>query len=238
MRRAGVRRSPEGRRPAGDERPAKPAAPRRRRRSRCRDARILKRPDPRIRAQRSQQPSGEEQGVGSRVRVISSRTLQRSQAGSRDDQRSLGDPRPAAQQLLVGQTRPYGIRTPFFGVAVGSGVPIYQQLVAQVRRRIAGGQLKAGDKLPTARDLAQSLTINPMTMSKAFGLLEAKALLVRQPGRAMVVAEQHVSARSFADRVGLLRPTLVQAAQESRELQLPRRLLVNILKTLLGTRQA
>ena len=120
----------------------------------------------------------------------------------------------------------------------GSTEPIYHQLVAQVRRLIASGQLKAGDKLPSVRELAQSLTINPMTVSKAFGLLEAEALLVRQRGRAMVVAEQHVGARSIADRVGLLRPTLAQAAQESRELQLPRRLVVNILKTLLGTRQA
>lgn len=130
------------------------------------------------------------------------------------------------------------IRTSFFGVAVGSSEPIYQQLVAQVRRLIAGGQLKAGDKLPSVRELAQSLTINPMTVSKAFGLLEAEALLVRQRGRAMVVAEKHVGARSIADRVGLLRPTLVQAAQESRELQLPRRLVVNILKTLLGAGKA
>ena len=99
------------------------------------------------------------------------------------------------------------IRASLFGVAVGSGEPIYQQLVAQVRRLIAGGQLKAGDKLPSVRALAQSLTINPMTVSKAFGLLEAEALLVRQRGRVMVVAEQHVGARAIADRVGLLRPT-------------------------------
>lgn len=130
------------------------------------------------------------------------------------------------------------IRASLFGVAVGSGEPIYQQLVAQVRRLIAGGQLKAGDKLPSVRALAQSLTINPMTVSKAFGLLEAEALLVRQRGRVMVVAEKHVGARSIADRVGLLRPTLVQAAQESRELQLPHRLVVNILKTLLGAGKA
>ena len=130
------------------------------------------------------------------------------------------------------------IRTTFFGVAVGSGEPIYQQLVSQVRRLITGGQPKAGDKLPPVRELAQTLTINPMTVSKAFGLLEAEALLVRQRARRMVVAELHVSARSIADRVGLLRPTLVQVAQESRQLQLPRLLVINILKILLGRRQA
>ena len=122
----------------------------------------------------------------------------------------------------------------FFGIVVGSGEPIYQQLVAQVRRLIAGGQLKAGDKLPSVRDLAQSLTINPMTVSKAFGLLEAETLLVRQRGRAMVVAEQHQTARAMSERVSLLRPTLERAAQESRELRLPGRLVVNMLQTILG----
>jgi len=53
----------------------------------------------------------------------------------------------------------------------------------------------------------------------------------------MVVAEVHRSARSISDRVGLLRPTLVRAAQESRELRLPRRLVLNTFKTVLGGHQ-
>jgi len=129
-------------------------------------------------------------------------------------------------------------RASIFGVVVGSAEPIYHQLVAQVRRLIAGGQLKAGDKLPSVREIAQSLTINPMTVSKAFGLLEAEALLVRQPGRGMVVAQQHQQALSVEERLRLLRPTLKRAVQESRELLLPQGLVVDVFMGCLGEPKA
>ena len=77
-----------------------------------------------------------------------------------------------------------------------------------------------------------------MTVSKAFGLLDADALLVRQRGRAMVVAQQPASARSIADRAGLLRPTLEHVAQESRELRVPQRLVLSVLNAILGHRKA
>ena len=46
------------------------------------------------------------------------------------------------------------IQASFSGVVIGSTEPLYHQLVAQARRLIASGQLKAGDKLPTVRELA------------------------------------------------------------------------------------
>ena len=108
-----------------------------------------------------------------------------------------------------------------FSVVAGSSEPIYRQLVAQVRRCVAGGQLRAGDELPSVRDLAQALAVNPMTVSKAFGLLEAEGLVTRRRGLAMVIAEQHRRAQPAADRIDLLRPTLERAAQEVHQLQLP-----------------
>lgn len=107
-----------------------------------------------------------------------------------------------------------------FTVAAGSTEPIYRQLVAQVRRCVAGGQLRAGDDMPSVRDLAQALAVNPMTVSKAYGLLETEGLLERRRGLGMVVAAQHQRSRPVADRVALLRPTLEQAARETHELQL------------------
>ena len=120
-----------------------------------------------------------------------------------------------------------------FSVVVGSAEPIYRQLVAQVRRCVAGGQLKAGDELPSVRDLAQSLAVNPMTVSKAFGLLEADGLLERRRGLAMVVAPQHRRAQPTAERVELLRPTLERAALEARQLELPAAQALALFKTLL-----
>ena len=124
-----------------------------------------------------------------------------------------------------------------FSVAAGSPEPIYRQLVAQVRRCVAGGQLKAGDELPSVRELAQSLAVNPMTISKACGLLEAEGLVTRRRGLAMVIAEQHRRAQSAADRVDLLRPTLERAAQEVRQLQLPMAQALALFKTILNEQQ-
>ena len=124
-----------------------------------------------------------------------------------------------------------------FTVVSGSAEPIYRQLVAQVRRCVAGGQLKAGDELPSVRELAQSLAVNPMTVSKAFGLLEAEGLVTRRRGLAMVIAEQHRRAQPTADRIDLLRPTLERAAQEVRELQLPAAQAVTLFKTILNEQE-
>jgi GntR family transcriptional regulator len=121
----------------------------------------------------------------------------------------------------------------YFSVVAGSPEPIYRQLVAQVRRCVAGGQLKAGDELPSVRELAQSLAVNPMTVSKAFGLLEAEGLVTRRRGLAMVIAEQHRRAQPAAERIDLLRPTLERAAQEARQLQLPAAPALSRVKTIL-----
>jgi GntR family transcriptional regulator len=110
--------------------------------------------------------------------------------------------------------------TPLFSITTGSAEPIYRQLGEQVRRLVAGGQLRAGDELPSVRELAQSLAVNPMTVSKAYGQLEAEGVLERRRGLAMVVAAQHRRAATLAERTGLLRPTLERAAQESRQLEL------------------
>jgi len=120
-----------------------------------------------------------------------------------------------------------------FSIATGSSEPIYRQLVEQVRRFVAGGQLRAGEELPSVRELAQALAVNPMTVSKAFGLLEADGLLERRRGLAMVVAPQYRRAQPTAERVELLRPTLERAALEARQLELPAAQALALFKTLL-----
>jgi GntR family transcriptional regulator len=124
-----------------------------------------------------------------------------------------------------------------FSVVAGSAEPIYRQLVAQVRRCVAGGQLKAGDELPSVRELALSLAVNPMTVSKAYGLLEAEGLVTRRRGLAMVIAEQHRRAQPAADRIDLLRPTLERAAREVRQLQLPAAQALTLFKTILNEQE-
>lgn len=107
-----------------------------------------------------------------------------------------------------------------FSIQTGSAEPIYRQLVEHVRRRVASGQIKAGDEIPSVRELAQHLAVHPMTISKAYGQLEAEGLLERRRGLAMRVAPQHRRAQPAASRIELLRPVLTRAATEARQLQL------------------
>lgn len=112
--------------------------------------------------------------------------------------------------------------THFVSINTGSAEPIYRQLVEQVKRRVAAGQLKAGDEIPSVRELAAALAVHPMTVSKAYSLLEAEGVLERRRGLSMVVAAQHRRALSPAARMALLRPTLEQAAQEVHQLECPK----------------
>ncbi len=87
-----------------------------------------------------------------------------------------------------------------------SGTPIYRQLVEQITRLIAGGQLAAGTELPSVRELAELHTVNPMTISKAYALLEAEGLLERQRGKPMRVAARRRNQAPLTQRLQQLEP--------------------------------
>jgi GntR family transcriptional regulator len=70
-----------------------------------------------------------------------------------------------------------------------SGVPIYRQVIEQIRRQIMTGRLAEGGQLPTVRDLAGRLKVNPMTVSKAYSLLEIEGLVERRRGVGLFVAK-------------------------------------------------
>jgi GntR family transcriptional regulator len=120
-----------------------------------------------------------------------------------------------------------------FSIATGSPDPIYRQLVDQVRRLVAGGQLAAGAMLPSVRDVAQALAVNPMTVSKAYGMLETEGLLVRLRGQGMQVADAPGGGHGMPDRLALLRPTLERAAQEARQLELDDDTVVSLFHSIL-----
>ena len=72
-------------------------------------------------------------------------------------------------------------------IDVHSGVPAYRQLVDQIRLQVAGGRLRPGDEIPSTRALSAELGLNPMTISRAYALLEEEGLLERRPGLPLVV---------------------------------------------------
>jgi GntR family transcriptional regulator len=70
-----------------------------------------------------------------------------------------------------------------------SGVPIYVQIVEQVRHAIEVGGLRAGERLPTVRRLAGDLTVAPNTIVKAYGELQRAGFVESRPGVGTVVSE-------------------------------------------------
>jgi GntR family transcriptional regulator len=69
-----------------------------------------------------------------------------------------------------------------FGLDQRSGVPVYRQIIDQVLGGIAAGTLRAGDQLPTVRQLAVDLAINPNTVVRAYRELEIREVLATQQG--------------------------------------------------------
>ena len=109
-----------------------------------------------------------------------------------------------------------------FQINPSSGEPIYKQLIEQINRLILSGFLKAGDGLPSVRQAASSLEVNPMTISKAYSLLESNGLLERRRGRGMVVAENHTKPQTIAKRLEKISPILEEAAAQARQLNIPK----------------
>ena len=82
-------------------------------------------------------------------------------------------------------------KPPFqFRLDLRSGVPVYRQLIDQVRAGIASGSLTAGDQLPTVRQLAVDLAINPNTVLRAYRELELGELLETQQGTGTFITQK------------------------------------------------
>ena len=86
-----------------------------------------------------------------------------------------------------------------FALDLHSGVPVYRQLIDQVRGGVALGSLNAGDQLPTVRQLAVDLAINPNTVLRAYRELELGGLLETHQGTGTFVGKKKLE-RKDAER--------------------------------------
>jgi len=123
-------------------------------------------------------------------------------------------------------------RAPFqFSLDLRSGVPVYRQIIDQVRAGIASGSLAAGDQLPTVRQLAVDLAINPNTVLRAYRELELGGLLETHQGTGTFIGDKKVEKNSaerdreltqlaseFAARVGAAGFALKDLIERMREL--------------------
>ena len=83
-----------------------------------------------------------------------------------------------------------------FAIDLHSGVPVYRQLIDQARSGVASGSLTAGDQLPTVRQLAVDLSINPNTVMRAYRELELGGLLETQQGTGTFIANKKLEKNS------------------------------------------
>ena len=77
-----------------------------------------------------------------------------------------------------------------FSIDTKSGVPLYRQVIEQVKFAIARGDLRPGDRLPTVRQLAVDLSINPNTVIRAYRELEIEGMLETQQGSGTFVGDR------------------------------------------------
>jgi GntR family transcriptional regulator len=74
-------------------------------------------------------------------------------------------------------------------IDVHGGVPIYRQVIEQVKRLILTGQMAEGEQLESVANLSSRLKVNPMTISKAYGFLVESGLVERRRGVGLFVAQ-------------------------------------------------
>src|SRR6266567_399697 len=101
-----------------------------------------------------------------------------------------------------------------FRIESSSRVPIYRQLVAQIREAVARGRLKAEVRLPSVRDLSRQLVINPNTVARVYTELERDGVLNTRPGLGVFVAQPktELTKRVRKDRLVCLVDSLLTEA--------------------------
>ncbi len=82
-----------------------------------------------------------------------------------------------------------------------SGDPIYLQIADQFQQRIADGELKPGDQLPTVRELANELEVNFNTVARAYRILDDNGAISTQQGRGTYVIEPGTGGRATLEEI-------------------------------------
>lgn len=111
----------------------------------------------------------------------------------------------------------------------GSSKPYYEQLILSVKEAILQGILRPGDKLPSVRELAKELLMNPNTVAKAYKVLEMEQTLVTIKGKGTFVKAASDLPRDEV-RVGQLKQKLEELVVEAAHLQISETELINWLQ--------
>ena len=129
-------------------------------------------------------------------------------------------------------TRSNGAKAFEFRLDLHSGVPVYRQIIDQVTGGMAAGTLAGGDQLPTVRQVAVDLSINPNTVQRAYRELEIRGVLETQQGTGTFISHQKVRrddlerqrqlaqlAREFVARAGAAGFTIADLLEQLHDRQ-------------------
>lgn len=100
----------------------------------------------------------------------------------------------------------------------GNGLPVYLQIVDQVRRAVAIGVLKPGEQLPTVKQIASDLVVNPATVSRAIRELEHLEIIETLPGRGAFVRNDASVGVAKTGARDVVRSSMDAAVREARSL--------------------
>lgn len=118
-----------------------------------------------------------------------------------------------------------------FLLSPSSGAPLYRQLIDQLRVEVFSGRLAPGTMLPSVRQVAHELEINPMTVSKAYSRLADEGVLERVPGQGIRIPTRK-DGRHRRAREKVV-PALTRAVTVARDARLSRAELQSLLEPLL-----
>jgi GntR family transcriptional regulator len=106
----------------------------------------------------------------------------------------------------------------YLHVDPGNGLPVYLQITDQVRRAVAIGVLKPGEQLPTVKQIASDLVVNPATVSRALRELEHLGLIQSLPGRGAFVRNDAVTSAARSGARDVVSASIDAAIREARSL--------------------
>ncbi|MDO5552349.1 MAG: GntR family transcriptional regulator [Planctomycetia bacterium] len=120
----------------------------------------------------------------------------------------------------------------FFEIDINGLVPVYEQIIIQIKLAIATGSIRAGERIPSVREQARRLAVNPNTVARAYRELQQEGMVYSNRGTGLAVADD-AAALCQQWRLKYFRDRLASVLEDALACQLPSSELTELFQTLL-----
>lgn len=107
----------------------------------------------------------------------------------------------------------------FFKINTSNGVPVYEQVSRQIMYAVAAGAYETGEMIPSVREFARELAINPNTVARAYRNLQSRSIIETVRGTGLAVSKG-AKTKCVSARTRLVRDRLREVLQDARQSQL------------------